>query len=121
MSKILVVDDDKALTKAMALRLGAAGFEVHVCNDAHEASDTVVRCMPGAIVLDIDMPGYTGPEFHQCLQFTRRARHIPVIFLSGHDTEANRRIASVQGAAAFLTKPYDSDELIRTLHSVIDE
>ncbi len=78
-SRILVVDDDKALTQAMAVRLRHAGFEVSVCNSAHEASDIVVRYHPSVIILDIDMPGYTGPEFHQCLRGCVRSKIILVL------------------------------------------
>lgn len=77
-----------------------------------------MRERPQVIILDVDMPCYSGPEFHHCLKFADRTRHIPVIYLSGHDTDSNRRVASEQGAVAFLTKPYDADELIRTIRSV---
>lgn len=119
MHKILVVDDDKALTKALSIRLRAAGFDVEVCNCAHDASGAVLQIRPVAIILDIDMPSYTGPEFHMCLQFSQRSRGIPIIYLSGHDTLENRRMAAQQGAVGFLTKPYDADELVVTLNSAI--
>lgn len=120
MSKILVVDDDKALTKAIAVRLQSAGFSVVVQNCAHDASSSVVQCLPDLIILDVDMPGYTGLEFHHCLQFSSRARDIPVVYLSGRDCADNRRIAFEQGAVAFLTKPFDSNDLVVSIKSILE-
>ena len=118
--KILIVDDDQALTRALTVRLRAAGFHVDVSNSAYDATRVAPHARPDLIILDVDMPGYTGLEFHQCLQFTQRSRHIPVIYLSGHDTELNRRLAFEQGAATFLTKPYDADHLVTAIHSAIE-
>lgn len=120
MHKILVIDDDKGVTRALAIRLRSAGFEVVTCNAAEEASSAAVRERPAVIILDVDMPHYTGFEFHQCLQFAQRVCAVPVVYLSGHDTEVNRRMAAEQGAMAFVTKPYDSDQLMATIRSTID-
>ncbi len=121
MSRILIVDDDKDLTQALSVRLEDASFEVAVANSADEASQQALRFRPDVIVLDIDMPHYTGPEFHHCLQFAKRARSIPVIYLSGHSTDSNRREAFAQGAKAFIAKPYDLGHLVETLHDVIED
>ena len=120
MHKILIVDDDQSLTHALTVRLRAAGFHVDVSNSAYDATPMALHLRPDLMILDIDMPGYTGTEFHQCLQYSLRARNTPVIYLSGHDTEMNRRLAFEQGAATFLTKPYDADHLVTAIHSAIE-
>lgn len=119
MNTVLVVDDDQTLTIAIAARLQSAGFHVCISNNADDASRTAIRMKPAVILLDIDMPHYTGLEFHDCLKFADRGRSVPVIYLSGHDSDLNRRAAMEQGAAAFLTKPYDPVQLIETIRATI--
>jgi DNA-binding response OmpR family regulator len=117
--RILLVDDDKDLLRALATRLRSVGYDVQTCSSAEHASPAAARGRLDLIILDIDMPSFTGPEFHHCLQFSERAKGTPVVYLTGHDTDSNRRMASEQGAAAFLTKPYDPAELVATVQSVI--
>lgn len=119
MNKILIVDDDRSLALALRLRLTAMGFSARTCASAEEATPLVLRWRPDAIILDIDMPSYTGLEFHECLRFSAVGRDIPVIYLSGHDSSVYRRVALEQGARAFIIKPYNAEQLARTLDSVI--
>ena len=118
--KTLIVDDDADLAHALSIRLRAAGFEVHVSHSAGEASSVVLHQRPHVILLDIGMPGFTGFEFHDCLRFAERGRDIPIVYVSAHDTPANRMVAYRQGARAFVAKPYDWDELLTTIRDVIE-
>jgi len=119
MPKALVVDDDSGLTTALALRLGAAGFQAFTANTADDASSIALHHRPDVIILDIDMPIYSGLEFQACLKFADRGRNIPIVILSGQDSNLNRLTAFQQGAAAFIAKPYDWPSLLGTIHSVI--
>ncbi len=119
MPKALIVDDDRGLTTALAMRLRAAGFETLTANSADEASRFALREQPDVIIMDIDMPAYDGLELQECLKFAERGRNLSVIFLSGCDTESNRLKAIQQGAAAFVAKPYEWSSLRDTIHSVI--
>ncbi|MBI4717231.1 MAG: response regulator [Planctomycetes bacterium] len=119
MPKILVVDDDVAMTRALAIRLRAAGFEVVVAHDADRGSRLAVSERPDVILLDVDMPHYSGLELHECLRFAERVRHVPVVYLSGNDCATNRAVAFQQGARAFLSKPYEPARLIQTLNEVV--
>lgn len=119
MPTILIVDDDQALTRALALRLRGAGFEVVAAHSADEASRMAVQARPDLILLDIDLPHYSGLELHECLKFARRACTVPVVYLSGNDSLTNRAVAFQQGARAFLRKPYDPQQLLRTIQEVL--
>ena len=119
MSQVLVVDDDKSLTLALSVRLRRAGFNVLTANSADEASMVALREQPELIILDIDMPHFTGFEFHQCLEFGARVKGTPVVYLSGHDNETNRREACAQGARAFVAKPYDATELVEIVRAAL--
>ena len=120
MARILVVDDDRALVLALSVRLRAAGLEVLTCHSAHDASHIAVHERPDAILLDIDMPHFTGLELHECLNLAARSRHIPVIYVSGSVNPIHRQIAFRQGAKAFLGKPFEHQALLAMVHSVID-
>jgi len=119
MPKALIVDDDTGLTTALAVRLRSAGFEAFTANCADDASTIALRERPNVILLDIDMPVYSGLEFQACLKFSDRGRRIPVIILSGLDSDINRRTAYQQGAAAFVSKPFEWPSLLDTIHSVL--
>jgi DNA-binding response OmpR family regulator len=120
MRSVLIVDDDKSLTIALAVRLRQAGFNVWIAHNADQAAAMAVRERPDVIVLDIDMPRVSGLEFHQCLRFAKRSANIPVVYLSGHDSTEQKRIAFEQGARAFIGKPYHIADLVATLQRVIE-
>ena len=119
MPKILVVDDDRPSALALTVRLRAAGFEVLTAEDAESASTLALRERPDLMLLDIDMPRYSGLELHECLQFSERGRRIPVIYVSGDDSVTNRMLAQQQGARGFVAKPYEASQLIRTIECVL--
>jgi DNA-binding response OmpR family regulator len=117
--KILVVDDDQTLTQALGIRLKAAGFEVVAVHCGETASRTAMRERPDLILLDIDMPHFSGLELHECLRNTDHGRDIPVIYLSGNDSEIHRAEAYRQGARAFVSKPYDPAKLIKAIRTAL--
>lgn len=119
MARVLVIDDDRALTLAIRIRLQDAGFEVVVAHDSRTGSQLAIREKPDVILLDVDMPHFSGSELHECLKYAKRARHIPVVYLSGNDSISTRAAAFRSGASAFIGKPYDSVRLIQTLCKAI--
>jgi DNA-binding response OmpR family regulator len=117
--RILVVDDDRPSTLALSVRLRAAGYEVLTAHDAEAASRLALRQRPDLMLLDIDMPHYSGLELHECLQFSERGRKIPVVYVSGDDSLSNRMLAQQHGARGFVSKPYEPRDLLRTIENVL--
>jgi DNA-binding response OmpR family regulator len=119
MPRVMIIDDDRLIRQGLAMRLRSAGFDALATAHPDEALRLALRNRPDAILLDIDIPGFSGLDFHDCLRVTERGRDIPVIYLSGHASAANRADAFSQGARAFIAKPYEPQELIATLTGII--
>ena len=109
-AKILVVDDDESIRELLRLHLAAAGYEVHVADDAIAAGYHVLRAPPDLIICDVNMPHMDGFEFVAALKGDKTLPEIPVIFLTSED-EADYRSRQV-GAVGYVTKPVRADRLL---------
>lgn len=116
--QILIADDDIKLTTALAARLRANGFEVLVANDGFTALKLAVLESPDLMILDMWMPVGIGLSVTERLQ--ERGIQVPVVFLTGCRDEKVRAAAHSVGAAAYLEKPYDPEELLATIHRLCD-
>jgi len=65
------------------------------------------------------MPNFSGLEFHECLRHSERARTIPVIYISGVESDTYRRVALQQGARGFVSKPFDMPKLLAVIQAAI--
>ncbi|MGE0479835.1 MAG: response regulator transcription factor [Phycisphaerae bacterium] len=119
MPTILLIDDDASLRHGLSVRLRSEGYEVRSAGHPDAAINAALLDPPDLIILDVHMPRFNGPEFHDCLRVTERGRRIPIVYLSGSNTAESREAALRRGARAFLTKPYDPDELLATIVNVL--
>jgi CheY-like chemotaxis protein len=128
--KILVVDDNPVVVKAVNMKLAAAGFAVLTARDGSEAIGLVRRERPDLIVLDISFPpdvggGGTGAwDGFQIMQWLHRmdeAKNTPVVIITGQDPSKYRDQAIKLGAAAFFAKPVDNDALIKTIRGELSK
>src|ERR1700688_325569 len=110
--KILVVDDDPDLVRAMRLRLRANNYEVTTAADGYSAIASAQKDRPSLIILDLGLPVGDGFVVLERLQNSDVLAGIPVIVLSARDPQSNEERALKAGAAAFLQKPADNDELM---------
>jgi len=110
--KVLVVDDDADLQRALAVRLRSAGFEAAFASDAVSALAVANRERPSAIVLDLGLPGGDGFTVLQRIRNSLHVTNVPVIVLSARDAAGNRQRALDAGASAYFAKPADDAELL---------
>jgi CheY-like chemotaxis protein len=110
-ASILVVDDDESIRELLRLHLNAAGYEVHVANDAIAAGYLVLRSPPDLIITDVEMPHMDGFEFIAALNADTTIPRIPVIFLTSHEDGDER--GKQLGAVGYLTKPVRADKLLQ--------
>lgn len=116
---ILVVEDDSDIRALLSLRLQSRGYNVLIAGDGEEALDILEKKMPNALLLDIGIPKKDGFDVCQRIKQLQSAIRLPVITLSALDTADERRRALQAGAVAHISKPFDVDELIKTLERII--
>jgi len=107
--RILIVDDEAPIQRALRRNLMAAGYEVLVADDAPQAIEMARAHQPDLILLDICLPGdLDGVDV--CVQ-VRRFTQTPIIVLSAVTEEKRKVVALDKGADDYLTKPFSNDEL----------
>jgi len=117
---LLLVDDDPHFVMLMGDFLEKRGFQVTRANDGHQGLDCAQRETPDLIVCDIMMPKMNGYELVQFLRQSPPQRHwTPVIFLSAKGELTDRIKGLQEGADAYLVKPFEPDELIALIDSLI--
>ena len=113
--KILLVDDDPDLLRALRLRLRANNYEVTTASDGYAAIAAAQKERPALIILDLGLPVGDGFVVLDRLQNSDALAGIPVIVLSARDPQNNEEKALKAGAAAFFQKPADNDELLSVI------
>jgi two-component system KDP operon response regulator KdpE len=113
--KILLVDDDPDLVRALRLRLRANNYEVTTASDGYAAIATAQKERPALIILDLGLPVGDGFVVLDRLQSMDALAGVPVIVLSARDPQANEERALRAGASAFFQKPADNDELLNVI------
>lgn len=115
--KVLLVDDETAITDNLAPLLERAGFVVAVAADGDEALATAARFAPDLIVLDVLLPRLNGREVLRRLRSA--SNWTPVILLTQVGDALERAMALEEGADDYLNKPFDPHELVARIRSVL--
>jgi two-component system KDP operon response regulator KdpE len=113
--KILIVDDDPDLLKALRLRLKANNCEVISVSDGYSVMGAAQNEHPDVIILDLGLPAGDGFVVLERLQLSDQLCGIPVIVLTARDPQGNEARALKAGAAAFFQKPVDNEELMNVI------
>jgi DNA-binding NarL/FixJ family response regulator len=117
--RLLVVDDDPGLLRAVAETLRAEGYEVTTARRGAEALACIAESLPDLIVSDIRMPGMDGYELVRNLRSSARTKLIPLVFLTAKDETADRIAGFRSGVDAYLTKPFEPDELLAVVANIL--
>jgi FixJ family two-component response regulator len=112
-----VVDDDESIRESLPDLIKEFGFAARAFSSAEDFLASGALAESSCLILDIAMPGMSGPELHQELK--RRGEKIPVIFITGQKDEAIRARAFAQGAAGFLLKPFSDAALLAAIKTAL--
>src|SRR5271155_1169968 len=113
----VVVDDDESVRESLPDLLREFGFAARAFSSAKEFLSSGCVDETSCLILDIAMPGMSGPELNQ--ELMRRGQEIPVIFITGQRDEAIRARVLKQGAAGFLVKPFSDAALLAAIKTAL--
>ncbi len=116
MSRVLVVDDEPQIRRALSINLRARGYDVEVAEDGERALEVAARKHPDVVVLDLGLPGIDGVEVIRGL---RGWTQVPIVVLSVRDAEGDKVAALDAGADDYVTKPFGMDELLARLRAAV--
>jgi two-component system, OmpR family, response regulator len=116
-ARILVVDDEAAITDLLGLALRYEGFEVATASTGREALASAVEFVPDLAVLDVMLPDLTGLEV--CGRLRAQGVKLPVVFLTARDGTEDKINGLTVGGDDYVTKPFALDELIARIRAVL--
>ena len=116
-NKILIVDDDPSLLRLLNIRLTAAGYEVEAAENAKVALGALQSFIADVVISDLRMEGMDGIALFKEIRIQHP--NIPVVIMTAHGTIPDAINATKQGVFSFLTKPFESQELLDTVEQAI--
>ncbi len=116
---IMVVDDSPTDLKVVTKALQSRGFRVVTAVDGEEAIESAVRERPQLIVLDVILPKKNGFQVCRQLKTTPETQGIKIVLISSKSQDADRFWGLKQGADAYLTKPFEEEELLKAVTSAL--
>jgi len=120
-NKILIIEDDHDLRRALNVRLRASEYETAFATDAVMALSIAKKEVPDLILLDLGLPGGDGFIVLDRMKNIPSLACTPVIVLSARDPQTNEKRALDAGAEAFFQKPVDNDQLMRAIWQALGE
>ena len=116
---ILLVDDEPSWLSALSMVLISKGYEVRGAHNGTEALASLAQFKPDLIVSDVRMPDMNGFDFLDRIKHNPAVSATPVVFLSAIDDFHARKVARDLGAADFLLKPVDEEQMLEALQKYL--
>ena len=116
MTRVLVVDDEAPIRRALAANLKARGYDVDLAETGEQALELVARHHPDVVLLDLGLPGMDGLEVIDGL---RGWTQVPIVVLSARGAEPDKVAALDAGADDYVSKPFGMDELLARLRAAV--
>src|SRR3954447_8508335 len=120
MARVLVVYDTDNIRDLIVMNLTMEGFDVVTAVDGLDALEKVHEAAPDIVTLDVVMPRLDGFKTAERLRADPRTSHIPIAMVSASAQEADLRRGRELGVDAYVTKPFDPDELVRVVRELVE-
>ena len=117
--KILLVDDDISLLKLLSIRLKSSGYEIETAENAHQALARLANFQPHLVITDLRMGDMDGLALFDRIH--KQYPSLPVILLTAHGTIAGAVDATRKGVFSYLTKPFDSQQLLTEVQQALHQ
>lgn len=121
MPKILIVDDDVAITELMKALISMEGHEPTTVNDSLQAMEIAKDLEPDLITLDLMMPGLTGFELCKMINEDPAFSKTPVVIISAKDDPESKEKALQAGAKDYITKPFGVDDFLGKIEELVKD
>ena len=118
--QLLLVDDEPGVRESVKEYLQDSGFDVQVASNATDAWQMLQRKTPDVVISDIMMPKVDGYQFLKQLREDPRFKTLPVVFLTARGMTSDRILGYQSGVDAYLSKPFDPDELVAIVENLLD-
>ena len=118
--RLLIVDDEANLLRAVAACLRSEGYEVATARSGRDALLSLAESVPDLVISDVRMPGMDGHALVHRIRSSPRTALIPVIFLTAKDQKEDRIEGFRTGVDAYVTKPFEPDELLAVIASIFN-
>ena len=118
-AQLLLVDDEPGLREAVKDYLQESGFNVQVASNAREGWELVQKNTPDLVISDVMMPQVDGYQFLKQLRDDPRFKTLPVVFLTAKGMTTDRIQGYQAGVDAYLSKPFDPDELVAIVENLL--
>ncbi|HYT27640.1 MAG TPA: response regulator [Ktedonobacteraceae bacterium] len=116
---VLVVDDSPSVRRVVGNMLKQNGWDVQLARDGVEALEMITRETPAAVLLDIEMPRMDGYELMATVRAQEQYRTLPLVILTSRAAAKHQQRAMQLGANAYVVKPYQDEELLNLLKSLV--
>ncbi len=117
MQKILIIEDDEAISQALRMALELEGYEINTVLKAEETLKALKSFKPDIILLDLLLSGSDGRQIAKVIRAHKPSVKTPIILLSAHPTAG--AVAKEIGVNDFIAKPFDTDELVKKIKKLI--
>ena len=121
MSRILCIEDDTETRIMLKKALESAGMQVDSVWSGDKGVEAAMQGSFDCVLLDLMMPGMDGFQVIRALRSQGLTRHLPVIVVSARDDNESRRRAMAAGANEYVIKPFDLEELVQTITSLVSK
>ncbi|HEY9709687.1 MAG TPA: response regulator transcription factor [Oculatellaceae cyanobacterium] len=119
-AQLLLVDDEPGVRESVKEYLQDSGFDVQVASNAIDAWQMLQQKTPDLVISDIMMPKVDGYQFLKQLREDPRFKTLPVVFLTARGMTSDRILGYQSGVDAYLSKPFDPDELVAIVENLLD-
>ena len=120
MATILVVEDTASERQLITNYLQESGYVVFNATNGQEALEQIQSRKPDAIITDLVMPGMSGLELCRNLRKNPATQTLPIVACTSKDQELDRLWGMKQGITLYITKPFNRDDIVRAVKSVVD-
>jgi len=118
--KILIVDDEVHIVKALEFLFSDAGYDIQTAHDGHTALQKALEFMPNVLLLDVMMPGMDGFTVAKTIRQNENLTDTYIIFLTAKGASSDKMTGYDSGAEYYIVKPFDNDDILEKVTDILN-